>query len=117
MKDIVKDSEATMSVKNTNAFRAFMMSMVVFGLPLAALVLAVVLTLAQHADSRSPYFYVGIALMLIGWCLLLYSKWDQIRKGQLLKFGVSNPKMRLLYGLSYATMLAGYLLSTFSGTL
>lgn len=107
-----------MSGKSTNVFRATVMTAFVLGLPLVAFVLAIVLSMAQHADGKSPFFYIGIGLMAFGWAILVRSKWDQIRRGEWAIFGVdpkSSSKMRWLYRLSYVVMLIGYLTSTFSG--
>ena len=84
---------------------------------LVALILAFVVGLARFADTRSSFFYLGVGFMAIGWCLLVRSKWDQIRHGELWTFGLSHShqKMRLRYRLSYVIMIVGYLISTFSG--
>ena len=84
-----------------------------------AFALAFALGLAKYADAHSPLFYIGIGLIVIGWCLLVRSKWDQIRRGELCTFGVSktHPSMRGLYWLAYITMIVGWLIATFSGQL
>ena len=84
-----------------------------------AFTLTVVLSLAKYADAGSPFFFLGIALMVVGWCLLLRSKWPQIRQGQIWTFGISesNSNMRHCYRLGYAMIILGWLVCTFSGYL
>jgi hypothetical protein len=101
-------------------YKAAAGNFVIVVLPIiVAFILAFVFGLARFADATSPFFYGGIGLMAVGWLLLVRSKWDQIRSGEIWTFGVSqaNNKMRLLYRLSYAVMIVGYLVSTFSGQL
>jgi hypothetical protein len=90
----------------------------ILGLPLiVAFTLTFVLSLAKFADASSLFFYVGIALMFTGWGMLVISKWDQVKRGDLVSWGITNQKRRLLYIFSYLTMLVGYLVTTFSGRL
>lgn len=86
---------------------------------LAAFILGMVLSLSSLADSRSPFFYAGIALMIVGWGLLVRSKWDQVRKGDVWSFGISkdHPEMKWLYRCSYAVMISGWLMACLSGLL
>lgn len=57
--------------------------------------------------------------MFLGWCLLIRSKWDQVRRGDVINFGVSSdrPMMRSLYRLSYFVMVSGALITCFSGSI
>lgn len=49
-------------------------AMIVFGLPFAALFTAVVLTqVTRWADASSPYFWIGIGGMILGYILLVYT--------------------------------------------
>ena len=84
---------------------------------LVAFIATLAFGLARYADAQSPLFWMGIVLMVIGWVLLVRSKWPQLRGGDLSTFGVSqaNAKNRNLYWASYIVMVSGYLLSTFSG--
>jgi hypothetical protein len=84
---------------------------------LMAFTAVIVMSLARFTDINSPFFYLGIVSMLTGWALLVRSKWDQVRKGDLLTWGITkdHPEMRMLYHMSYVVMIAGWLVACFSG--
>ncbi|MGE0526864.1 MAG: hypothetical protein AB7G93_23495 [Bdellovibrionales bacterium] len=91
---------------------------IVFGLPIAAGFIAVFLThVTRWTDSSSPYFWVGIGGMLVGYGILVYSKWDQIKRGNFFSWGVTSGSAtrRALYAASYCLMVFGFLLAGFSG--
>ncbi len=93
-------------------------NILILGLPLiAGFSLVFIYGHYKYADSGSPFYYIGIGLMLLGWCFLALSKWDQIRRGDLMSWGVSGRKNQLLYRISYLTIFVGYLICTFSGRL
>ena len=75
--------------------------------------------MSGHADPSSPILYAGVALMLGGWAMLIRSKWDQIRRGELASLGVpkASAKMRALYLSSYFVMATGWTLACTSGLL
>jgi hypothetical protein len=81
--------------------------------------MAFVMKLSSFADPESIFFYIGIGLMFIGWCLLVRAKWDQVRRGDIFSFGISRsrPEMKRLYRFSYVVMIAGWLLACFSGAI
>jgi hypothetical protein len=81
--------------------------------------LVVFIFLSTFADPNSIPFYCGISILLVGWCLLVQSKWHQVRKGDLLTFGISasHPEMRIRYRMSYIIMIFGSILACFSGVI
>ena len=107
-----------MEKKRSIFYWAAVGNFLILGLPLlVAFALTFIIGLSQYANTSSPFFYVGIALMFSGWGMLVFSKWDQVKRGDLLSWGISNPRMRLLYSLSYVSMFVGYLVTTFSDRL
>lgn len=80
-------------------------------------ILTFVIGLSRFATTDSSYFYLGILLMALGWLMLVWSKWDQVRRGEVFTWGLSNEKMGFVYFWSYVLMVAGYLVSTFSATI
>jgi formate hydrogenlyase subunit 3/multisubunit Na+/H+ antiporter MnhD subunit len=76
-----------------------------------------VAVMSLGADATKSSFYFGIATMILGWLILVASKWDQVRKGDIWTFGVSKdrPQMRRYYYLSYLVMFLGWLIACLSG--
>jgi len=77
------------------------------------MIIAFVTAMSFQPRSDTLSFYLGIGLMIVGWFVLVASKWDQVSKGDFWTFGVSKdkPKMRVLYVLSYFVMVFGWLMA------
>jgi len=83
--------------------------------PVYALATAVGASLADLLYSDTSFFYFGLGLLISGWCFLVWSKWDQLRKGDLRTFGAgAMPKAHRLYVLGYRMMLIGFFISLFA---
>lgn len=83
---------------------------------IAAVGISLAFNFSRYVNISSPRFSIGIGAISIGWLTLVYSKWEQIKESQIIKFGVSsiNRKKLIFYKLSYLLMIAGYLVATFS---
>lgn len=56
--------------------------LIVFGLPITAGFIAILMAqVTRWVDASSPFFWLGIAAMILGYILLVYTKWDQIKRG------------------------------------
>jgi hypothetical protein len=86
---------------------------VLFALPIAAFVFVTAAEFSRSADSSSPYFWIGIGLMILGYILLAYTKRDQIKRRDFFTWGltVQSRALKALYILSYAIMISGFLLA------
>lgn len=86
--------------------------LILIGLPLVGATLAIVIPISHFINPYSDFFLVGSLLLTFGWFLLAYSKWPQIKNGELFKFG--PPKgpgsHKRNYAISYCMMVFGIVL-------
>lgn len=109
-----------MSNKDSIFYKSALGNVLIMGVPIIiTFVLAFVIGLSKFSDPQSPFFLTGGAVVLMGWFILVASKWTQIRQGKFWAFGITkgNPRIHFFYLLSYILMTSGYLLMTFSGLL
>ena len=83
-----------------------------FGLPLVGGILAILIPSSRLINPYSFFFAAGAFLLILGWSLLAYSKWPQIKSGELIKFG--PPKKphtnKISYVISYCMIFFGFIL-------
>ncbi len=92
--------------------------LIVFGLPITAGFIAILMAqVTRWVDASSPFFWLGIAAMILGYILLVYTKWDQIKRGDFFSWGVTGGSgaRKLLYVGSYCLMVFGFLIAGYSG--
>lgn len=100
--------------------KAKFQTLLIFGFAIIALILSVLLPwLMRPADAASPYFWLGLVGMVVGYGMLVRAKWSQIRGGDFFSWGISSDSRnrKLIYFLSYPTMIVGLLMACFSGQL
>ena len=86
---------------------------------LGAIYLAIAAAILLNVNPHGAAFYSGIAVLVIGSCTLVKSKWDKIKLGKLFIWGPppARAKMKLLFFGGYALMVAGWYTIYFSGSL
>ena len=84
---------------------------------LGVIYLAIAAALVQNVNPHGAVFFSGLGVMVAGVCSLVRSKWDQIKIGNLLTWGISKdfPRMKKFHRAGYALIILGWLMLVFSG--